>query len=49
MITNIKIPYLKDFIYISNENCLIALDFNSIIIYGKDYNIIKKVEYKEEE
>jgi hypothetical protein len=49
LIANIKIPYLNDFIYLSNENYLIALNFNSIIIYGKDYNIIKTVEHKEEE
>ena len=43
MIANIKIPYLEDFIYLSNENYLIALDDKDIIIYDKFYNIIKKV------
>ena len=46
MINNIKIPNLNDFIYLSNENYLIALDFDNIIIYDKNYKIIEKVKQK---
>jgi len=48
MITNIKIPYLNDFIHLSNEKYIIALNFNSIIVYDKNYNIIKTVEHEKE-
>ena len=48
MVTNIKIPYIMDFIFLSNEKYIIVLNFDSIIVFSKDYNIIKKIEQKEE-
>ena len=47
MIKYIKISYLYDFIYLSNENYLITLGNKNIIAYDKDYNIIKRVEVNE--
>ena len=47
-ITNIEIPYIIDFIHLSNENYIIALTKNSIIVYSKDFNIMKKIEQNEE-
>ena len=42
MNTNIKIPGLNDFIYLSNKNHLMTIDDHTINVYDKNYNIIKK-------